>query len=195
MSSPRRPGCLSRARSTTAITSSRSVRQLAPRLIGLCAALGHDVPDDWQADRRDQRRMGQQQSIEQSFSPIEGFLLNGDIIWQPTQATKVEFIARSEIDETTLVEFVRRRRPLLRIVVAARLLALSRARDLCLIRNRRLCRRSAGRPAAEGGPDREYYFNPYFSIYARYEHTDFFSTDQGSDFVENEVRLGVRIRH
>lgn len=41
----------------------------------------------------------------------------------------------------------------------------------------------------------EYYFNPYFSIYARYEHTDFFSTDEGSDFVENEVRLGVRIRH
>jgi hypothetical protein len=48
--------------------------------------------------------VGQQQSIEQSFSPIEGFLLNGDIIWQPTQATKVEFIARSEIDETTLVD-------------------------------------------------------------------------------------------
>jgi hypothetical protein len=41
----------------------------------------------------------------------------------------------------------------------------------------------------------EYYFNPYFSVYSRYEHTDFFSTEEASDFVENEVRLGMRIRH
>jgi predicted porin len=41
----------------------------------------------------------------------------------------------------------------------------------------------------------EYYFNPYFSVYGRYEHTNVFSTDEGSDFAENEGRLGVRIRH
>lgn len=41
----------------------------------------------------------------------------------------------------------------------------------------------------------EYYFNPYSSVYARYEHTDFFSTQEGNDFIENEVKLGVRIRH
>jgi hypothetical protein len=47
---------------------------------------------------------GQQNSIEESFSPIEGPLLNADLIWLPTPLTKVEFIARSEIDETTLVD-------------------------------------------------------------------------------------------
>jgi len=41
----------------------------------------------------------------------------------------------------------------------------------------------------------EYYFNPTWSIYARYEHTNFFSTDSGSDVLENEVRIGMRIRH
>ena len=40
----------------------------------------------------------------------------------------------------------------------------------------------------------EYYFNPITSIYTNYEHTDFFSTDAASDFVENEVRVGVKIR-
>jgi hypothetical protein len=40
----------------------------------------------------------------------------------------------------------------------------------------------------------EYYFNPLVSTYARYEHTDFTSTDAASDFIENEVRVGMRFR-
>jgi len=32
------------------------------------------------------------------------------------------------------------------------------------------------------------------STYVRYEHTDFFSTDEASDFVENEVRVGMTFR-
>jgi len=41
----------------------------------------------------------------------------------------------------------------------------------------------------------EYYFNPYTSVYGRYEYTDFFSTIPSNDFIENELRLGFRIRH
>jgi len=37
-------------------------------------------------------------------------------------------------------------------------------------------------------------FVPNFSIYARYEHSDVTSTDRFSDFTENEVRIGMRIR-
>ena len=40
----------------------------------------------------------------------------------------------------------------------------------------------------------EYYFNPITSVYARYERTDFFSTDAANDFIENEVRIGMRLR-
>jgi hypothetical protein len=45
------------------------------------------------------------------------------------------------------------------------------------------------------GLSTEYYLNPTWSVYARYEYTDFFSTDAFSDFKENEVRIGTRIRH
>jgi len=44
------------------------------------------------------------------------------------------------------------------------------------------------------GVTAEYLFNPNFSIYARYEQTDFFSTDRLNNFNENEVRIGMRIR-
>lgn len=44
------------------------------------------------------------------------------------------------------------------------------------------------------GATAEYFFNPYLSVYARYEHTDFFSTDRLSDFNQNEVPIGMRIR-
>jgi hypothetical protein len=138
---------------------------------------------------------GQQQSIEQSFSPIEGFLLNGDIIWQPTPATKVEFIARSEIAETTLVDSfgavdryyeLSLQQAFWRYLVLGTYVSYEIADyvDDPLVDQR-----------LKEGFTAEYYFNPNFSIYGRYEHTDFFSTDEGSDFVENEVRLGVRIRN
>ena len=45
------------------------------------------------------------------------------------------------------------------------------------------------------GASAEYYFNPTMSVYTRYEHTDFLSTNEVSDFNENEVRIGMRIRH
>jgi len=33
------------------------------------------------------------------------------------------------------------------------------------------------------------------SAYARYEHTDFTSTpDSGSDFVEDEIKIGLKLR-
>ncbi len=47
---------------------------------------------------------GEQQSIDESLAPIEGVLLNADIIWLPTPLTMVEFIARSEVDTASLVD-------------------------------------------------------------------------------------------
>ena len=46
----------------------------------------------------------------------------------------------------------------------------------------------------KGGFTTEYYFNPVLSVYGRYEHTAFISTDAASDFDEDEVRLGVKLR-
>ena len=41
----------------------------------------------------------------------------------------------------------------------------------------------------------EYYFNPNMSVYTRYEHTDFFSTDPFGEYTENEIRVGLSIRN
>ena len=46
----------------------------------------------------------------------------------------------------------------------------------------------------KGGFTTEYYFIPVLSVYGRYEHTAFISTDAASDFDEDEVRLGVKLR-
>jgi hypothetical protein len=43
---------------------------------------------------------GQQQPIDDRFEPIEGPLLYGEPIWMPSPLTKLEFLARAEIDET-----------------------------------------------------------------------------------------------
>lgn len=45
------------------------------------------------------------------------------------------------------------------------------------------------------GATAEYYFNPLLSAYVRYEHTDFTSSpDPSGDFVEDEIKIGVKFR-
>lgn len=40
----------------------------------------------------------------------------------------------------------------------------------------------------------DYYFNPVLSMYGRYDHTNFTSTVVENDFIEDEVRFGVKLR-
>jgi hypothetical protein len=137
---------------------------------------------------------GEQQSIDPSLSPIEGPLFNADLIWLPSPITKVELLARSEIDETTLVDSLG---------------AIDRFYELSLQHAFWTFFVGGGYVSYEiadyvddplvdqrvkEGLTADYYFNPMTSVYARYEHTNFISTDPGSDFVENEVRLGITLR-
>jgi hypothetical protein len=120
---------------------------------------------------------------------------NADIIWMMTPVTKVEFLARSEIDETTLVDS-------LGAIDRFYELSVQHAFWHYLVLGAYVSYEIADyvdNPLVDQrwkeGLTAEYYFNPYASVYARYEHTDFTSTDPESDFTENEVRLGMRIRH
>ncbi len=138
---------------------------------------------------------GEQTSIDDSVTPIEGLLLNADVIWLPTPMTMVEFLARSEVSTSTLVDSLG---------------AIDRFYELSLQHAfwRFLVVRGFGSyeiadyagstlvdERVKGGASAEYYFNPTMSVYARYEYTDFFSSDRLSDFNQNEVRIGMRIRH
>ena len=137
---------------------------------------------------------GEQQPIDEFFAPVEGFLLNADLIWMPTPMTKLEFIARTEISPTTLVDSVGAmdrfyelslQHAFYRYLVIGGYVSYEVADfvDVAQVDER-----------LKEGVTAEYYFNEYFSVYGRYEHTNFTSTVASSDFTENEVRLGVRVR-
>ena len=137
---------------------------------------------------------GQQESIEQSFSPIEGPLLNADLIWLPSSLTKVEFIARSEIDETTLVDSFGAIDRFYELSVQHAFWTYLVLGAYVSYENADYIDSTLVDQRLKEGLTAEYYFNPLVSTYARDEHTDFFSTDETSDFVENEVRVGMRFR-
>lgn len=137
---------------------------------------------------------GEQTSIDEAVGPIEGVLLNADIIWLPTPMTMVEFLARSEVNTSTLVDS-------LGAVDRFYELSIQHAFWRYLVLGGYVSYEIADFAAStlvdervKEGVTAEYYFNPYMSVYARYEHTDFFSTNRAGEFNENEVRIGMRIR-
>ena len=138
---------------------------------------------------------GEQTSLDEATAPIEGLLINADLIWQPTPMTMVEFLARSEVNTTTLVDS-------LGAVDYFYELSLQHAFWRYLVVGGYVSYEIAdyaANPLVEErikeGATAEYYFNQYLSVFARYEHTDFMSTDRFDEFRENEVRIGMRIRH
>lgn len=137
---------------------------------------------------------GEQQAIDDLLEPIEGLLLNADLIGMPTPMTKVEFLARSELSPTTLTDS-------LGAVDRFYELSLQHAFYRFLVLGAYVSYEIADYvedPLVEErvreGVTAEYYFNEYFSVYGCYEHTDFTSTDVANEFTENEVRVGVRVR-
>jgi hypothetical protein len=138
---------------------------------------------------------GEQNPIDDSLSTISGPLVNGDLIWLPRPSTKLEFLARSEIDETTLEDSAGAidhffelsfQQALWRYLVLGVYGSYEQADfsdDPEIDRRRKV------------GATAEYYFNPMWSTYFRYEHTDFTSTpDSEDDFIEDEFKIGMKLR-
>jgi hypothetical protein len=138
---------------------------------------------------------GEQQPIDSSFEKISGPLVNGDLIWMPTASTKLEFIARTEINETTLEDSAG-------AIDHFFQLSLQQAFWRYLVLGTYASYEIAdftGDPEIDRrvklGATAEYYFNPVWSVYARFENTEFTSTpDSSSNFVENEIKIGVKLR-
>jgi hypothetical protein len=133
---------------------------------------------------------GKQDPISKDLSPVDGLLVNGDLIWLPTPTTKVEFLARSEIAETTLTDS-------LGAIDRFFELSLQHAFWRYLVLGTYASYEKADfvdDPQVDQrfkeGLTAEYYFNQYASVYGRYEHTNFISTQEDTNFVENEVKLG-----
>ena len=137
---------------------------------------------------------GEQQPIADSLDTIKGPLINGDLIWMPTPMTKLEFLARTEIDETSFEDSagaidhffeLSLQHSFWRYLV----LGVYGSYEVAdFFSDPQIDRRT------KFGATGEYYFNPMMSAYARYEHTDFTSTEAGSDFVEDEFKVGLKFR-
>ncbi|MHA1133803.1 MAG: outer membrane beta-barrel protein [Alphaproteobacteria bacterium] len=147
-------------------------------------ALSDDINFGW----------GEQTSIDDSVGPIEGLLLNANVIWQPTPMTLVEFIARSQVSTTTLVDS-------LGAIDRFYELSLQQAIWRYLVLGTFVSYEIADYAATPQvdqrfgtGASAEYYFNPYMSVYTEYDYRDFFSNNEFDDFTENRVRIGMRIR-
>ncbi|MGH6736075.1 MAG: outer membrane beta-barrel protein [Methyloceanibacter sp.] len=138
---------------------------------------------------------GQLQSIDDSLDPIEGFLLNADLIWMPTPITMVEFLARTEVDTTTLVDALGAVDRFYELSLQHAFWRFLVVRGFVSYEIADYVESPQVDERLKEGLSAEHYFNPYASVYVRYEHTDFFSTVEASDFTENEVRIGMRLRH
>nr|WP_244462723.1 outer membrane beta-barrel protein [Methyloceanibacter caenitepidi] len=138
---------------------------------------------------------GEQNSIAADTAPIEGFLFNADIVWMPTPMTLVEFLANSQIATANTVDS-------LGAVSRSYRLSLQHAFWRYLVVGGYLSYETADytdNPLVDErlreGLTMEYFFNPNMSVYTRYEHTDFFSTDPFGEYTENEIRVGLSIRN
>jgi hypothetical protein len=137
---------------------------------------------------------GSQAPIDDRLAVIEGPLIDADLIWMLTPITKLEFIARSEIDETTLDESagaidrfysLSLQHAFWRYLVLGTFVSYERADYAGVDQvDQRL----------KGGLTGEYYFNPVVSVYGRYEHTNFVSTFSENNFEEDQVRMGLKLR-
>lgn len=138
---------------------------------------------------------GEQQPVDDAFATIAGPLVNGNLIWMPNPSTKLEFIARSDLSETTLDDSAGAVDHFFQLGLQQ---AFWRYLVLGVYGSYEAADYAGSAQLDERmkiGATADYYFNPLMSAYARYEHTDFTSSpDPSGDFVEDEFKIGMKFR-
>lgn len=138
---------------------------------------------------------GRQTPNSQELEVIDGLLIDADLAWQVTPLTVLQFTASSEVAETTTAGSggvmernygLEARHSFTKYLVGlAGLGYLTRDFVGAGITEEQLT-------AAVGS---EYYLNRWAVLFARYEHTDFQSSQPASSYTVEEVQAGVRLRH
>ncbi|MEC9369279.1 MAG: outer membrane beta-barrel protein [Pseudomonadota bacterium] len=131
---------------------------------------------------------------ENSLKDVEGFIFNAGLVWAATGLTTVRFNASSEVSETTSTSSAGS-------LVRAAEVAVEHALRRNIILGASLgyeIESFAGEDREEkeytAGLTGEYLLSRWMALTAKYEHVTSTSTDPGQDYVENEVRLGLRVR-
>lgn len=131
---------------------------------------------------------------DRRLKPTEGLILDSSLTWRPTGLTEVILSAKSDIAESdvALTGGALTRQAGLEVRHALR-------RNLILVAGLSYAKTDyTGTAVTEQELKEtlaaEYYLTREVALTARYQHTDFFSSTPGSDYTDNEVRVGVKIR-
>ena len=137
---------------------------------------------------------GRQAPRDGRLGEIDGFILDANVAWRASALTTFLLTARSDfLDTTTTGSFGALSRQVgleARHTIRRHLIGVAGIRytvnpyDAVVIEEHDL--------TTELGFD--YYLNRDAMIFARYQHTDFYSTVVGSDYADNIVHVGLRVR-
>lgn len=137
---------------------------------------------------------GAQNPIDNRLKPVNGVLLNADILWRITGLTSLSFQARTDLDETSLTDasgaFTRfyggtLSHHLRSNVIVGTFLTYETADYVGQAQHDERFRQ---------GGTLEYLFNRNLAMVADYTHTHFTSTYPDSNYDSNEVTVGLRLR-
>lgn len=137
---------------------------------------------------------GRQRPQDARLGAIDAFLLDANAAWRVTPRTSLLFTARSDILETNAINAdgvvtrtagIEARHAFLRNLIASAGVQVTRADYHGIVLDET---ETAARLGAE------YYLNREVTIFTRYQHIWFDSSDRFRDYEADEVRVGVRVR-
>ncbi|MDH4982583.1 outer membrane beta-barrel protein [Hyphomicrobium sp. D-2] len=138
---------------------------------------------------------GRQQINNHELPVVDGLLIDADLAWQVTPLTTLQFVATSEVAETTTAGSPG---------VMERTYGLearhSFTQNLVGIAGVGFMTRDfigVGQTEEQfsGAVGADYYLNRWAVLFARYEYTDFQSSWPAGSYTANEIQAGVRLRH
>jgi len=138
---------------------------------------------------------GRQTPNSPELQVIDGLLIDADLAWQVNALTTLQFVATSEVAETTTAGSggVMERTYGLEARHAFTRYLVGIAGAGYMTRDFVGADQSENQFTAALGA--EYYLNRWATLFARYEHTDFNSSQPGGSYTAEEIQAGVRLRN
>lgn len=137
---------------------------------------------------------GQQDPDEVALETVDGFLFDADVVWRVTELTALRLTGRTDILDTTTANSggvlshevgLEARHAFRRYFIGTAGVVYSRNEFATVGIEEDQWRTYL---------DAEYFANREISLFGRYEHTSFSSSEPDEDYDASEVRVGVRVR-
>lgn len=137
---------------------------------------------------------GRQAPEDDRLHDIDGLIIDANATWRMTELTSLLFVAQSDVTETNIANVagalsrsggLELRHAFRRYLIASAGLAYSTQDSQDGVIDDKELRSTLGL---------EYYVNPEVVLYGRYAHINFDGIGDSSDYIADEMRVGVRLR-